>query len=113
MNESFNRADQPAAQVPRPHHRPTVPDEVLSYALQALREPTQPLVRAAAVIQQNALLNTLFLRYANAAEHGFRETVTSTDRGVALLGAKRLAAFLRALQARTRATGSPDLRRAV
>ena len=113
MNESLNRADQPAARVPQPHHRPTVPSEVLSEALQALREPAQPLVKAAAVIRQNSLLNTLFLRYANAAEHGFREIVTSTDRGVALLGAQRLGSFLRALQARTQATGSPDLRRAV
>ena len=113
MNESFDRVDRPLAHVPQPHHRPTVPGEVLSEALSALREPTQPLIRVATIIRRNALLNTLFLRYSNAAEHGFRETVTDTDRGVALLGAQRLSSFLRALQARTRATGSPSLRRHV
>lgn len=110
MNASFHRTDHFTAGTPQPHHRPKVPPEVLEAALSALQETTQPLIKVAAVIKKNHLLNILFLRYANAAEHGFRETVTSTDRGAALLGSQRLALFLRALHSRTKATGSPSLR---
>ncbi len=113
MNAPFHRNDHSSAEVPQPHHRPKVPPEILAEAMAALQETTQPLIKVATVIKRDHLLNTLFLRYANAAQHGFRETVTSTDRGVALLGRERLSLFLRALQSRTRTTGSPSLRRVV
>lgn len=111
MNASLRRRAHVNSDVPQPHHRPKVPSEILDEAMAALQETTQPLIKVATVIKRNHLLNTLFLRYANAAEHGFRETVTRTDRAAALLGGDRLSLFLRALQSRTRTTGSPSLRR--
>lgn len=109
MSRPTYRADE-TNEIPHPHHHSRVPDEILSDAIEALYESNQPLVKVATIIQQNPLLETLFLRYANAAEHGFKESIISTDRGVALLGSARLASFLRALRARTKAIGSPSLR---
>ena len=110
MTQPMYRSDRTGSVVPQPHHRPRVPDETLAQAIEALQEPTQPLLKVADIIQQDSLLNTLFLRYVNAAEHGFRETVVNTDRGVALLGGDRVKSFLRALKARTKAIGTSALR---